>query len=227
MTTQQFQRARSEAQRQQRRDAILGVAADMVLEMPVADLSLNELSRRVGLAKSNVLRYFESREAVLLELLDRAWQEWLRRLTSDLDGSERSERTPEDVADVITVSLVNDRLFCELVSVSAAILERNISVDVARRYKRSSLANIAAFAGLVERSLPALSQAGATYFAAGTMVSITGIWPVAHPSEAMLCVYEDPAMASLRLDLATALHEMLATLLIGCLVRWPAEADAH
>jgi len=175
MTTQQFQRARSEAQRQQRRDAILGVAADMVLEMPVADLSLNELSRRVGLAKSNVLRYFESREAVLLELLDTAWQEWLRRLTSDLDGSERSERTPEDVADVITVSLVNDRLFCELVSVSAAILERNISVDVARRYKRSSLANIAAFAGLVERSLPALSQAGATYFAAGTLVSITGI----------------------------------------------------
>ena len=30
--------------------------------MPVAELSLNELSRRVGLAKSNVLRYFESRE---------------------------------------------------------------------------------------------------------------------------------------------------------------------
>ena len=234
MTTQQFQRARSEAQRQQRRDAILSVAADMVLEMPVADLSLNELSRRVGLAKSNVLRYFESREAVLLELLDAAWQEWLGRLASDLDGadqsersersgaserSEASERTPDDVAEIITISLVNDRLFCELMSVSAAILERNISVEVARRYKQSSLANIAAFAGLVERSLPGLSPAGATYFAAGTIVAITGIWPVAHPSEAMLCVYEDPAMASLRLDLATALREMLATLLTGCLIR--------
>ncbi len=236
MTTQQFQRARSEAQRQQRREAILGVAADMVLEMPVADLSLNELSRRVGLAKSNVLRYFESREAVLLELLDTAWQEWLRRLTGELDGVEQSERseqsgrperTPEEVADIITVSLVNDRLFCELVSVSAAILERNISVEVARRYKQSSLANIALFAGLVERSLPGLSPAGATYFAAGTMVSITGIWPVVHPSDAMLCVYEDPAMASLRLDFAAALHEMLATLLTGCLVRWPVGTNAR
>ena len=42
----------------------------MLAEMPVAEVTLNELSRRAGLAKSNVLRYFESREAVLLELLD-------------------------------------------------------------------------------------------------------------------------------------------------------------
>src|ERR1700742_2928047 len=49
----------------------------MLAEMPVADVTLNELSRRVGLAKSNVLRYFESREAVLLDLLGSQWQEWL------------------------------------------------------------------------------------------------------------------------------------------------------
>jgi AcrR family transcriptional regulator len=65
-----FQRARSEAQREARRQAILGAAAAMLAEMPVAEVTLNELSRRAGLAKSNVLRYFESREAVLLELLD-------------------------------------------------------------------------------------------------------------------------------------------------------------
>jgi AcrR family transcriptional regulator len=56
----------------------------MLTEMPVAQITLNELSRRVGLAKSNVLRYFESREAVLLELLDSAWQEWLAQLEEDL-----------------------------------------------------------------------------------------------------------------------------------------------
>ena len=49
----------------------------MLEEMPVAEVSLNELSRRVGLAKSNVLRYFESREAVLLELLLDFLGSWL------------------------------------------------------------------------------------------------------------------------------------------------------
>src|SRR5579862_9131556 len=79
-----FQRARSEEQRATRRQAILGAATAMLAEMPVADVTLNELSRRAGLAKSNVLRYFESREAVLLELLDSAWQNWLVQLELDL-----------------------------------------------------------------------------------------------------------------------------------------------
>src|ERR1700733_3098604 len=82
-----FQRARSEEQREARRRAILDAAVAMLAEMPVADVTLNELSRRSGLAKSNVLRYFESREAVLLELLDAAWQDWLARLDSGLDAA--------------------------------------------------------------------------------------------------------------------------------------------
>src|ERR1700722_16045215 len=92
MTT--FQRARSEEQREVRRRAILEAAAAMLAEMPVAQVTLNELSRRVGLAKSNVLRYFESREAVLLELLDSAWQEWLTALEAGLDGAVDAAAPP-------------------------------------------------------------------------------------------------------------------------------------
>jgi AcrR family transcriptional regulator len=224
----QFQRARSETQREIRRQAILRVAADMVAEMPVADLTLNELSRRVGFAKSNVLRYFESREAVLLELLDTAWRDWLQRLANDLPrvdpAAPVAARYPR-VAAAITASLVDDRLLCELLSVSAAVLERNISPDVARRYKLAAIANTTAFAGLVHDALGELSDHGAMNFAGGTLVAITGIWPLAQPSEAMLCVYQEPDMARLRLDFPTALEEMLATLLAGCLTRWPA-ADA-
>ena len=53
-----------------RRTAIMAVARDMLAEKNVGDISLRELSDRVGLAKSNVLRYFDSREAIFLEVLD-------------------------------------------------------------------------------------------------------------------------------------------------------------
>ena len=85
-----FQRARSEEQREARRRAILDAAAAMLAEMPVSEVTLNELSRRASLAKSNVLRYFESREAVLLELLDSAWQDWLTRSEERRVGKECS-----------------------------------------------------------------------------------------------------------------------------------------
>jgi AcrR family transcriptional regulator len=84
VNTADFQRARSEEQRENRRQAILDTAAAMLEEMSVGALSLNELSRRVGLAKSNVLRCFESREAILLALLDRDWREWNAVLTERL-----------------------------------------------------------------------------------------------------------------------------------------------
>jgi AcrR family transcriptional regulator len=222
-----FRRARSEEQREIRRQAILRVAGEMVAQMPVADLTLNELSRRVGFAKSNVLRYFESREAVLLELLDSAWRAWLQRVATDLPRSidtatPVATRYPR-VAAAITASLVDDRQLCELISVSSAVLERNISPEVARRYKLAAIANTTVFAELVHNALGELSDQGAINFAAGTVVTIAGIWPLTQPSEAMLCVYEDPAMAQLRLDFGTALEEMLTTLLAGCLARWPAD----
>src|SRR5215468_9769008 len=94
--TMTFQRARSDEQREVRRQAILSTAAAMLTEMPVAKLSLNELSRRVGLAKSNVLRYFESREAVLLELSITETRQWVTDLEPHLEPGPGTVRERGD-----------------------------------------------------------------------------------------------------------------------------------
>jgi AcrR family transcriptional regulator len=220
-----FRRARSDEQREQRRQAILSTAAAMLREMAVADLSLNELSRRVGLAKSNVLRYFETREAVLLELYDTAWKAWLERLDPAMppasaggDARTRYER----VAATLTATLHADPLLCELISVAASVLERNISPAVARRHKMSSIANLDRMAALLCASLPELSGEGAWRAAAGVLLSVAGIWPLTNPTEAMLCVYEDPEFALMRVDFASTVEEAVSVFLAGCLARWPA-----
>jgi AcrR family transcriptional regulator len=219
-----FQRARSEEQREVRRQAILTTAAAMLTEMPVAELSLNELSRRVGLAKSNVLRYFESREAVLLEVLAREWSQFTGDLSATLADKpaiplpDRSFR----LATAITGTLVEHPLLCELMSASAAVLERNISTDVARDYKASALANIQELSALTTRYIPELSAEGATNFAMSAAVCASGLWPLAHPSDALVAVYEEPAFAPLRFEFRDGLRDMLETVLAGCISRWPA-----
>ena len=143
MTSQTFQRARNEEQREIRRRAILETAAAMLDEMPVADVSLNELSRRVGLAKSNVLRYFESREAVLLELLDRALREWLAEVTGEVaagvDPDRPAPERTEAFAAVVARSLARRTVLCDLIGAQAGVLEHNVSTDVVVRFKRSAL----------------------------------------------------------------------------------------
>ena len=115
----------------------------MLDEMPVSEVSLNELSRRVGLAKSNVLRYFESREAVLLELLARAFRQWVDEVTGELsaeiDPKHSANERGQALAAVLARSLVRQPVLCDLISSQPGVLEQNVSVDVVVRIKRSGL----------------------------------------------------------------------------------------
>ena len=217
-----FRRARSEEQRAARRQAILHTAEAMLAEMPVAELSLNELSRRVGLAKSNVLRYFESREAVLLELLDAAWREWLDALAVALPVGVAvpvDERIAQ-LAAVLARTLVERPILCELGSASAAVLERNVSAEVAARFKRAALADTIGLGRLVRGVIPELGEVAAARFAAATVLVAGSLWAYCQPSPAMLAAYAaDPELAAMRMDFGAAVRDLLATLLAGLLAR--------
>ncbi|WP_405818216.1 TetR family transcriptional regulator [Streptomyces sp. NBC_00838] len=219
-----FQRARNEEQRAQRRQAILDTTASMLTEMPVAQVSLNELSRRVGLAKSNVLRYFESREAVLLELLDVASREWLEHLEDALasgvdSGAPLSERG-DRVAAVVADSLADRPVLCDLTSSQAAVLERNVSPAVAAEYKRAAIANVGTLAGSVRARVPELGEHDALRFAALCVMTTGSIWTHTQPSAAMLAAYEaDPSLAVMRIEFTATLREVLEVVLSGLLAR--------
>src|SRR5580693_672915 len=208
-----FQRARSEEQREARRQGILDAAAAMLAEMPVSEVTLNELSRRAGLAKSNVLRYFESREAVLLELLDSAWQDWLVQLDRDLAGALDPAAPVAarcgQLAGAVAASLAARPMLCDLISAQAAVLEHNVSPQVAAQYKRASMTGIAA-----------LSDLDAVKLAGFTVMTTGALWPHTQPSAAMLAAYEaDPELAALRLDFTETLREVLEVMSAGLLAR--------
>ncbi|MFE2595526.1 TetR/AcrR family transcriptional regulator [Streptomyces sp. NPDC059396] len=219
-----FQRARSDEQRAARRQAILDTAAAMLTEMPVAQVSLNELSRRVCLAKSNVLRYFESREAVLLELLGAAMGEWLvhldEALTAAVDADAPLPERGDQLAAALATSLADRPVLCDLVGAQAAVLERNVSPKVAAEYKRAAIAQVGVLAGLLRARLPELTEHDAVRFGGAVLLTTGAVWIHAQPSAAMLAAYEaDPSLAAMRLDFTTTLREMSEVLLTGLLTR--------
>jgi AcrR family transcriptional regulator len=218
-----FQRARSEEQREARRQAILGAAAAMLAEMPVAEVTLNELSRRVGLAKSNVLRYFESREAVLLELLNSADQDWLAQLDHDLTAADPAAPVAARcarLAAAVAASLASRPMLCDLISAQAAVLERNVSIEVAARCKRASMADIAALGSLMLRCVPELGAQDAVKLAGVIIMTTAALWPHTQPSAALLAAYEaDPELAAMRLDFTATTREVIEVMSAGLLAR--------
>jgi AcrR family transcriptional regulator len=201
----------------------LDTAAAMLDEMPVAEVSLNELSRRVGLAKSNVLRYFESREAVLLELLDQFLGSWLAELEAELAAGIDANAAPEvragQMAEILSQSLAGRVVLCDLFGAQGGVLEHNVSVEVAKRHKRSSLARLATMSELVRRHLPELGD-NAQLFCLMSLVSAGALSSYVPPPPSLLAAYADePALGVLNLELDQALRIAFTSALLGVLPR--------
>ena len=218
-----FQRARSEEQREIRRRAILETTSAMLDEMPVAQVTLNELSRRVGLAKTAVLRYFESREAVLLDLMDDRTKTWLAELepelTRSVDAARSAVERGEQLADVLSRSLAAQTVLCDLYGAQGGVLEHNVSVEVVRRHKRASLANLAVMAGLIRQHLPEVGDQ-AELFCLNVLIVGGALSAYTSPPPSLLAVYEsEPALAVHHIDLQSALRLAIITSLVGMLPR--------
>jgi AcrR family transcriptional regulator len=183
-------------------------------------VSLNEISRRVGLAKSNVLRYVESREAALLALLHVQVSDWL----AALGGAPVADGPPPDRADglgrLVATTLAERPVLCDLLGAQAAVLERNVSTEIAVRHKHDAMAAVHALADIVRRHVPEVDGDAAMHVGGASLLCAGAVWSACQPSPAMSAAYEqDPDLAAMRLDFTTALGELVALLLTGLLAR--------
>ncbi|MTD57304.1 TetR/AcrR family transcriptional regulator [Amycolatopsis pithecellobii] len=183
-----FQRARRPEQVAERRTAILAVARDLLAQRRVTEISLRDLSAEVGLAKSNVLRYFDSREGIFLELLKVEWSAWLEALEepppAPNGGSPADGLVPPlAVAGTLARSLADRPLLCELFSSLGVVLEQNISIEYALEFKTwSRELQLKLRSWLIDR-LSGLDDRSALTFATAVVILAGSLWPFARPSD--------------------------------------------
>ncbi|MFD9882690.1 TetR family transcriptional regulator [Streptomyces alboflavus] len=210
-----FQRARSAEQRELRKQAILDAATQLLGEMGVGEISLRELSRRVGLSKTNVVRYFETREAVFFELLNRSLAQWIEELSDELAAARPA--APAEVTDTLARSLAERPVLCGLFSALGSELERNISAEAAREFKLAHVRLLGELADLLRRHITTLTAAAARELVSLTVVFTAGLWPFAHPSEAVAEAQRAPELAATKVDFADRLGRTLHITVTGLL----------
>ncbi len=223
--TSTFQRARRPEQLAARRSAILAAARAALADKGVDEVTLRDISERVGLAKSNVLRYFDTREAILLEVLDEEFQDWLVDLEGRLGAPQaRKPAFANEIrfADIVTDTLVERRLMCELLGAMAGVLERNIAGEFARDFKVRAMGKIAAVSELTGRQLPWLPDEFLAFFGEGALSLVAGMYPFAVPTEAVRQVIGELGFPDPHGRFVDALRTGLSTWLIGAAAQSPA-----
>ena len=219
LSTGTYQRARRPEQKLERRDAILGAARELALRDGVRAVSLADIAARVGIHKSALLRYFETREQIFLELTAQAWREWTAALHAELDGAAPGSPVSDSaalVAEVFASSFGDRPLLCDLIAHTPLNLERNVSPEAVRRYKLTSLAAVDEAGGIVRRVLPALTPAECGEFVAALASLAGAVWQIANPVPALAELYaSDPALIRACVDLTPRLRRTAEILLAG------------
>ncbi|MCA9632910.1 MAG: TetR family transcriptional regulator [Myxococcales bacterium] len=215
-----FQRARQPEQKAQRRSQILAAARQLLADQGMDQLSLSELARRVGLAKSNVYRYFESREAVLLEVLDRDWQAWIEELnerTAQPDLALPAQERGRLLATYVASSAASRPRLCALLSVLGSVLEHNLSEDTVRAFKLDALERSFAVVTSMQRVLPELDFDGCVDLLNAAHALLTGHWLACQPSDVVAKVLTDPRLCLFKRDFESDLQRSLGLCIAGLL----------
>ena len=208
---QPFQRARKPEEISQRRAQLLAAAAELFDAEGPQGAGLNAIAARAGFTKSNVYRYFESREQVLLELFGDEFVALVDHLELAIGA-----QAPGDVAalaEAITAAFLARPRCCELISILSSTLEQNVSEDTIARVKLHMNSQNARVVAALAARLPRATPADCAWAIAMIGSLLAGMWPSANPPPAAQAVLARPEFANLRMNPARDLGRAATALL--------------
>jgi AcrR family transcriptional regulator len=216
MDASDFQRARSPEAKQQREDAILAAARSLGAKRGIRQITLTDIADAVGMHKSAMLRYFETREQIFLRLTAEGWREWSAVLRAKLERIGSS--TAKSVASAFSTTLADRGMFCDLLAQAPLNLERNVSLEAVREFKLVTHNEVDAIVEVMRRLLPGLTERDCIDVIA-TATSLSGaFWQMANPPPDVAALYRsDPRMAHAVFEIEPRVRRVLTAMLKGTL----------
>ncbi|GAA1302359.1 TetR family transcriptional regulator [Saccharothrix xinjiangensis] len=207
-----FQRARRPEQKTQRRETILATAAELARDSGVARVSLGDIATAVGQAKSNVLRYFGTREEIYLQLTMREGADWAAAAGAGLHGANGSSAVATALADAYA-----DRpLYCDLTIHTETMFEHNVSIEALRAYKLWAIDTYFTVGRQIATACPELTDTdgAALVMAAGAFVA--KLFPQTRPPRALRQLYDrEPEIARVFPPFRPTLRRMITATATG------------
>lgn len=217
MTEPVIQRARSQEAKAQRQEAILQSARSLALAHGVRAVTLTGIAAGVGMHKSAMLRYFETREEIFLRLAREFWGEWAEEVEVELGAvyPARQENLNKRAAQILSSTLVSRPLFCDLLAQVPLNLEHGVSLTAVKDFKIAALAATGRIATSLGETLSIPWSAARNIVATATGMA-GALWQMAAPGSNLRKLYEqDPELTHALVDVEPRLVEILAALIRG------------
>lgn len=209
-----YRRARKESEKQQRRQAILDAAWDMYQTTSFESLAMAGVAERVGLAKGTMYLYFATKEELFLALAEREMSAWFDDVITRL-SEERPAWDIPDTARILCATLDARPGLTRLLAILSTVLEQNIDLETATRFKRMVVVHMLRIGALLEQRLPFLAAGDGMRTLLRSYALVIGLRHLADPAPVVREALRQPDLASFTISFADELTASVTTLLIG------------
>jgi AcrR family transcriptional regulator len=178
-------------------------------------VTLSAIAVEAGLTHSAVLRYFHSRNEVLLQLAGQGWTAWADRLSEALPPGTGVD----SLAKIMVATLVADPIFCDLLGNVPLHLEHDLPREIVHSFKQTGNAALGRIVSAIDAAVPGLDASAAADLMSATNALAGTLWQVCHPDQTLAEIYhEEPALGHLPDDFAPLLERLIAATARGLAV---------
>ncbi len=206
------QRARTDAEKDQRRANLLASARGLLEERHLDDIKIADVSARAGVAKGTAYIYFPTKETLFLSVL----QDELAAMFSALETHLTANTGQADrFASFLAGELASNPLLLDLLSNLHSRLETNLAFDDIKAFKLYLAGQLAHLGALMERAFNLESGKGAGLLLHGFSLAV-GLAQFARPTAPAREVLDTvPELTSMKIDFEAEFSQALKQLVDG------------
>lgn len=210
-----WERARTDEQKEVRVAEIVEATARLYDTYRFEDITLSLIAKEAKFTRSNLYKYFSSKEEIFLECFKRD----IALACRDLEAAYERDRTYtiREFAEVWVRTFVRHPRFLRLHSILSTILERNVSVESLVDFKRSLNSTFTILSGTMCAALPTCTPGQAAEFLSLQSTMAGGLYAATNLSGVQRQVLDMPEFEHYHMDFTIAFQDAVEYLLQGML----------
>ena len=191
---------------------MLAATAELLERWSYADITMDRIAKRVGVAKGTLYLYFRTKEALFLALYEDllgAWYAELQALANHGAATVEPAAAARVIASTLAARPTLIRLHCLLYST----LGHNIDFETTLAFRRRQHVKISTLASALARRVEDLSDSQALRLLIQLEAVVGGLSWAAFPPPPLQRAFDDPDLEDFQIHFEHELREILTALL--------------
>jgi len=206
-------RARKREEKQERAAEMMAAAERVFARRPWSELTMADVAKEAGLAKSTLFLYFPTRESLFLLVLEKLLTDFFGELT---DGQQegRARPTPGLAARWLAGLVDKHALMTRLMGL-LPILEQNVEEGRLLRFREFVFGNLLLAGDRLEERMAFLAPGDGARLVLRACAISAGLRQLTEPAALLRELFRKPELASLSIDFRGELTRALTALTAG------------